>query len=711
MTVDASTSHDCSCEFEADLFRTALVCSVGLAASFASFVIFRSGLETPYYAVGVLFLCFFAVTIGPILLIRCLKFRSDYFEFQYSLITLSLLLLPVAFPQIARFAYPFLGIVALWLTLGIRFGSTPRFRFSILFDSKLRNFIVPAFIVMLAVFAAVSAKHNQDVAIFLTEEMGALNLLHRDTVHHIAIANMSTLFGYPTAGLDGGSYLHYHYGMHYWFASIAQSLSLETIAAFPIIHLFVISFFQFSFLVFIQRSLALTGNIRNSRRLIVSLGLLVFSDFILFPGDTSVYYTSESLTLSSGLMFLAFIGWLSLAYPSPSQRVHLAQVGGFIILSASLLATKLVTAFFFSGALSIYLLLQRVQIKIYAFWILGAFLSSLLALYAFTPIFSTIADAYNPSHLEHPFRFRLGFQLSEKTGGLTTCVFVFLTAVLLKRYPGRVSKAQSSYLMSLSFVLTLALLIGFGDWFNSLREYLYVLCGLLSIASLVPVVTLLFDWHAFCLKGKRRSLFKSKVAALVIVAGLIVVLGVGDLSRKAVNLTKSMSYDLMQVWDGTLGKDLPDTNMRDYFFGQIRNHYTVFSPNISGRLKEGFWPALTKITQAELNTVSRERFALFVPPTNVDFWQYSDVDTCTYKPLYIPALLNLPLIKGLPPEGAPCEYVGIGHDFSGFSELSHSEVVTTEELCSYARDKGIERVLILANFTLPIKYRIAHCAR
>ena len=167
----------------------------------------------------------------------------------------------------------------------------------------------------------------------------------------------------------------------------------------------------------------------------------------------------------------------------------------------------------------------------------------------------------------------------------------------------------------------------------------------------------------------------------------------------------------MQVWDGTLGKDLPDTNMRDYFFWQIRNHYTVFSPNISGRLKEGFWPALTKITQAELNTVSRERFALFVPAANVDFWQYSDVDTCTYKPLYIPALLSLPLIKGLPPEGAPCEYVGIGHDFSGFSELSHSEVVTTEELCSYARDKGIERVLILANFTLPIKYRIAHCAQ
>jgi len=707
--VTASDRDNYSLQFEAEIFRTALICSVGLAMSFTSFVVFRSGLETPYYAVGALFLFFFAVTIGPALIIRLFKLRRNYFELTYAVTAVVLLLLPVVIQQISWAVYVAIGTAIFCLLFGIPIPRLPRIRLSLLFDSEPRNFVTPALLVILCVFAAISAKHSQDVGIFLTKEMGALNLLHRDTVHHIAIANMSTLFSYPTAGLDGGSYLHYHYGMHYWFASVAHSLNLTTLTAFPIIHLFVISFFQFSFLVFIQRSLALTGNIRNSRCLIVSLGLLVFCDFILFPGDTSVYYTSESLTLSSGLMFLALLALQSLSSSPSLKSPHLGQLCGFLFLNTFLLATKLVTAFFFSGALSIYLLLHRVALKIYVLWILGVILLSLLALFAFTPIFTTIADAYNPSHLENPFRLRLGFQLSEKTGGVITCVFVFLTAVLLKRYPGRVSKAQSSYLMSLSFVLTLALLIGFGDWFNSLREYLYVLCGLLSIASLVPVVTLLFDSRLFYLKGKRRSLFKSKVATLVIVAGLIVVLGAGDLSRKAVNLKNSMANDVVQILDGTWGKESSDMNIRDYVLSGITNSHRFFLPEITDRLLQGIWATLASITNTELESTSRNRFAIFVPPTNVDFWQYSDEDTCTYKSLYIPAMLNVPMIKGLPPEEAPCEYVGIGHDFSGFSDHSHSSNVNQTQLCSYAREKDIERVLILKNFNTPIFYQIVSC--
>ena len=106
---------------------------------------------------------------------------------------------------------------------------------------------------------------------------------------------------------------------------------------------------------------------------------------------------------------------------------------------------------------------------------------------------------------------------------------------------------------------------------------------------------------------------------------------------------------------------------------------------------------------------SGHSLAVHVPPGNTDFWHYSDVDTCTYKPLYVPALLNVPMIKGLPPEGTACEYVGLGHDFSSFSEESHSRTIDDSELCNYSLSRGIRRILILHNLTSPPKYRVLDC--
>ena len=48
-------------------------------------------------------------------------------------------------------------------------------------------------------------------------------------------------------------------------------------------------------------------------------------------------------------------------------------------------------------------------------------------------------------------------------------------------------------------------------------------------------------------------------------------------------------------------------------------------------------------------------------------------------------------------------------DYSEFSEHSHSEDLGDDDLCKYARSRDVQQILVLHNFTLPLRYRILGC--
>ena len=698
-------------EFESEVIQTAIVCSLGLSASLASYAALRSGLSTPYSALFTLFFGFFAIVVSPVVFARFFSRGKPINEFAYPFSVIGLLVIPpVLFPGLVVIFFSTLGVASILLLITFFRSQHPRIWAGRTFGSRMISLGIPILLILCSTFAAISAKHSQQVSDFFAPELAMLNLLHRDTIHHIAISNMTWLFGYPAAGLDGNSILHYHASAHYWFASISRALDLPTVYGLPISHLLLISLFQFGFLFLTQRTFSFFDVKLKNNKFLISTVILFLCDFFLFSGDIAVYYTSETLTYGLLVLLLGFVAIQQTVETGIRGNTFWRPASALLSVNALLLTLKIVPAFFFSGFISIFLLIRKSRFRELIFWFAPIVFLSVIALVLFTPIYTTLLGAYNPSHLVHPFRFRFGFQLSEITGGAATALFIFLATAysFLRKGPSKGAPIQR-YLLCLSSVLFLALLVGFGDWFNSLREYLFVTSGLLAMTALGPLTL----WVHSSLKikyGQNGPLYTRLTLGLISILTISVIfVGAQDFQRKSERLIHFLHYNVVQIWDGTVGKELASVNVVDYFWENLRKNNRVFSPGIANGLQTGFWPTLAQVVDEQVQDEKRTRTAVFVPPTNFDFWQYTDVDTCTYKPLYVPALLNVPMLKGLPPLGTPCEYVGIGHDYSGFSRKSHSEDIDDTKLCAYALTREVQRVLILNNFALPIDYRVLDC--
>jgi hypothetical protein len=702
-------------ELQTEVARTAIVCSIALASSFLLYALIRSGLDTPYFAMAILFLGFLAITLGPFFINNLFRPRVPLNDFNYIVLSISILVLfPLLLSSWLIPAYATLGIAALLFIAKSSQRGNIRLKSTEHFGVQLWRVSLTAALVLCSSFAAIAAKHSQQVADFFTPELAFLNLLHRDLVHHIAISNMSFLFGYPSSGLDGPGLLHYHGGAHYWFGALSDSLNLPTFHVLPIAHLLLISIFQFGFLFLSQRTFVLFRLRSSGSPLLLSLCALFFCDFLLFPGDAAVYYTSESLTFGLALLFLGVIAIQHLSKYENSKSISENKIIFLVLLTAIIPLVKVVVGFFSSGFLSIYFLFHRASVRVMLTWFISTAVIGVIALALLTPIFAILSGAYNPSHLHHPFRFRLAFQGSEITGGIATLLLIALVACLWKTRTKIIEAPGRRYLSSLALLLLVALIVGLGDWFNSLREYLYVSAGLLVLATMSALIAV-FRSRIDCLvrtryKSPGTPVYNRRVIIVALAAlGLLVVYFIArDFENKSAIFTHRLKFAMVQIWDGSVGKSLISINAKDYFLDHIRENKKIFSSEIRENLNDSFWPSLIKIIEMHKEESGRS-LAVHVPPGNTDFWHYDDVDTCTYKPLYVPALLNVPMIKGLPPEGTACEYVGLGHDFSSFSEESHSTTIDDSELCNYSLSRGIRRILILHNLTSPPKYRVLDC--
>jgi hypothetical protein len=96
------------------------------------------------------------------------------------------------------------------------------------------------------------------------------------------------------------------------------------------------------------------------------------------------------------------------------------------------------------------------------------------------------------------------------------------------------------------------------------------------------------------------------------------------------------------------------------------------------------------------------RAAVFVPPDNVAFW--SVAIECRQDPLFIPAILGTPMLKGLNPLELKCPK----EPYYGFLDYkdANSEPQSDQQLCSRAKPWAIDTVFIL---TTPTSGRKIQC--
>ena len=672
----------------------------------------RSGLETDYGSLVRLFFIYLGVTSGPFLIFRFLHVPVRAIVFIYPPCSIFLLVVPIILaPSWSTYLYPILGAGG-FLSLSVVVNALPRKK---LIRSMRSSLILFFLLTSVNVIAAVSAKFSQDVSHFLTQEMAFLNLLHRDTLHHVAISNMVQLFQYPSSGLDGTGWLHYHAGSHYWFGALSNALGISTLATYPIGHLLLITlFWYFLFLCTINVSRFLYQD-RSRIGLFVGLLALVVSDYVIYPLDISTYYTSESFTFSLLVLFASLSSFIGVIHYQILERKFFFVAFLTLLSNGLLLVTKIVPSLFVSGIFSCLLIARKSNFTQLVIWFFFLGTSSLLAIYYLTPIGNILGNNYSPGVSgSHPFRVNWNFQLSEITSLITCAVFVvlyyFSTIIYVEAKKRRV-RNRRLYVHCVVLTVTAVLITGVTDFFNSVREYLYITSGLVSLSLIAPMVTrhIVHRWEQRKGGKSERMLYASISTSLVIIVIISSSILIYNLEGKYRNLSKSAVHSALQLYDGTVASNHPNVSLKDFFVTNLAQHHSLFSPKLAAAISNSFWPSLRKTTEKASTKYGPTHTAVFVPPTNINFWKYSEVDTCSYRPSYIPALLGIPALKGLPPKGTKCEYIGIGHDFSAFSASSHSSNIKNSNLCAYAQKQGIRRVIILENFLLPISYRIVDC--
>jgi hypothetical protein len=82
---------------------------------------------------------------------------------------------------------------------------------------------------------------------------------------------------------------------------------------------------------------------------------------------------------------------------------------------------------------------------------------------------------------------------------------------------------------------------------------------------------------------------------------------------------------------------------------------------------------------------------IFVPSENEPFWDMTP-GQCSAASFFIPAMVGVPMLMGLPPAGA-CVLEWYG--FENYRSSARSRPATENELCDRALHMGFQRVIVL----------------
>ena len=106
-------------------------------------------------------------------------------------------------------------------------------------------------------------------------------------------------------------------------------------------------------------------------------------------------------------------------------------------------------------------------------------------------------------------------------------------------------------------------------------------------------------------------------------------------------------------------------------------------------------------TLLAMGIAQAHRAAVFVPPENLAFWNIAV--ECRAVPFFVPAILGVPMLKGLNPPALKCPSEP-HYGFTNYKDAS-SEPLSDQQLCVRAAPWNFDTVLILATPTTGRKIR------
>jgi hypothetical protein len=543
--------------------------------------------------------------------------------------------------------------------------------------------------VMFAFYLLVQV-HGHAFAHVLAPEYAFLDRLSLDSLYHMAIAHIIQNFGRASTALDGLVPIHYHVGSHYWFAAVATLARTTPLFAYPFGQMIVA--IPALYLGLLSATVTLLRPGANaSVAIVLAIGIAVFFDFI----GWSSYYHSESYTAGLVVALFAVPTLCDLvAVPARTPWIDRGRLAGLLTVIFVAALTKLSVGTVLGAGVG-YLVLRLYARSWRSFTVSVALcaLGAYAVVHERPPSNLPLREMFSPLHF-----FRNPLQFYSPRGPYVTFLLplVFLVGSwwrlrsprpsAIDRPGTRVTVARTMELVAVMTIvaalpgLTLVLWGGTAWWFANVPQWL-VLPMLVSTLSVPAAPSLIARAIPLCGAGALAAILAH--AAWTFLPERIAAFArpIVQISQKA----KRAPRDLM-----------PEAEIWSRIRSTIADRGTVFDPAVREAFHRTIVGHVADMVGSAAAAGDRGReMMVFVPPASWRFWFGPRFD-CVARPLLIPALMGVPMVKGLSPRCAPWKKFGMpAYGYADYGPVSQSTALTEAELCGAARARGFKVVLVL----------------
>lgn len=518
----------------------------------------------------------------------------------------------------------------------------------------------------------------------LTPELALTGIHQLDTIFHASIANMLVKYGALSTGLDGLLPTKYHVLSHIWLGCISLWLGVSTLQGYSIggqIIAIPMLLFCLSLAIHLFRRTG-EGPANGALMTLGSLLLLFMADLW---GWTS-YLVSESYFLAMIMFLLALPLLTEIADPERRHRLSL-QLASLGMAGLLILLSKISVGAVLAGGVG-FLLWRRMGMTL--LWLFKLAVPLLLLVVIAIAVISP-GSAMLLQTLE-PF----GFVREHPRGA----------------WPNIVAN-----LLLLGFA--------FHVWRQgAARDQLCAeAAAVIAIASVVPVLLInvpggsdyyfvnVGTWTAIVFGcayggGYFEKRFSNPLAPGLVVAMLLLVAFATAEKRQSAYRLGALFAELqarVRLVNGE-GQGAETTTLQRLIALLTPGHPARYALASDIHRTPGAQARQTLLT---LGIMDAHRAAVFVPPDNVAFWTIAI--ECRQDPLFVPAILGAPMLKGLNPPELKCPK----EPYYGFADYSdaHSEPLSDQQLCTRAERWAIDTVFILQTPATGRKIRCGEIAR
>ncbi len=518
----------------------------------------------------------------------------------------------------------------------------------------------------------------------LTPELALTGIHQLDTIYHAAIANMLVKHGALSTGLDGLVPAKYHVLSHVWLGCVSLWLGVSTLEGYSIGGQ-IIAIPMLLFCLSLAIHLFRRSEEGPANGAVITLGSLLLLFLADLWGWTS-YLISESYFLAMIIYLLALPLLAEIADSDRRHRLSL-QLASLGIAGLLILLSKISVGAVLAGAVG-FLLWRRMGMTS-----LGLFkLATPLLLLVVTAI-AVISPGWGMLlQILEPFGFVL-----EHPRGAWPNIAANLVLLGFAFHVWRQGAARDKLCAEAVAVIAIASVVPvFLINVPGGSDYYFV-----NVGTWTAIVFCCAYRVAFFDKRFSSPLATGLVAAML----LLVAFATGEKRQSAYRLGAQFADLQARVRQvNGEGPGAETTTIQRLIALLAPGHPARYALASDMKRTPGAQARQTLLT---MGITDAHRAAVFVPPDNLAFWTIAT--ECRQDPLFVPAILGVPMLKGLNPPELKCPK----EPYYGFPDYrdAHSEALSDEQLCTRAEHRGIDTVFILHTPATGRKIRCGEISR